>query len=698
MNQPLPAPAVPHSRNHGASHIGRYVAGAIAFLGMLAVFYNLLVDNMPKGEARLVEARTPWSVDEVQGYTPWPEETVRIAETIAVQDGGRIKPLSSLAAFQMLGIHGARSMKVRGTEDGEVYKLKPTEWMLDALFRPYFAIHQPTFRIDNSDLLHAIDLPVRGRRDRYSYADLRPGIPRLIEQARAYEAIDSKERDPMQQQTIDVAYNIRSYEALLRYFDFARHGVRLIGSGTDGQPDQVASISAMMATTPRIRQQIAEAQQAGTALNPNLQSLLEQVLDASNFAKYGLFLLPPSDGDLPVWQSAGDAIMGVMTSADTHPTTTIEDIKTLELAVDAAATGDDAAFTEALTAVRDRFSERTEKRGVASRVKLEAAHYRQNAFLVALVLFIIGSISAMAMWVLHQNRAGGILAKVTFGATALGVGLCVAAIVQRCIIMQRAPIGNLYDTIIFIAATGVLLGLIVEWFTRRRFALGLSPILGVLLILLARRYEMGDAKDHMDPLVAVLDSNFWLSTHVITITLGYSAGLVAAVLSCGYVLLRGLHLADDDRDLRRSLSRAVYGCICLCLFLSLVGTVLGGIWANYSWGRFWGWDPKENGALMICLWTLAMLHARLGGFLKEWGLHLASIFTACVIAFSWWHVNFLGVGLHNYGFTAGKNTIWAFYIVMGLFIVFGGIAAMFTAKPNRLSQPGATLAPRPSKG
>jgi len=662
-------------QRQGASRTGRIVAGILAFGGMLAVFYNLVVDNMPKGEIRVVE-----------GYTPWSEETLKAAETIPVQDGGRIKPLSSLAGFRMLGVHGARSMKVQDAENGNVYKIKPTEWILDALFRPQFAVHQPTFRIDNSEILHAVDLPTRGRRDRYSYEDLRPGIARLIEQARTYEAIESDDRDPMQQQTIDLAYSIRSYETLLRYFDFARFGIRLIGSGTNGEPDKVSSVSTVMATTPQIRQQIAQAQQAGEPLHPNIQGLLEQVLDASNLAKHGLFMLPPTDPDSPAWLSAGDAIMAVMTGAATDPITTIEDIQAMEKTIDAVGSEDESTFTKALTALDERFGARADGRGQMKRVALEAAHYRKNAFLNALVLFIIGSISAMAMWVLNQNRAGNILARITFGATAIGMALCTLAIVQRCIIMQRPPIGNLYDTIIFIGTTGVMLGLIVEWFTRKRFALGLSPILGVLLILLARRYEMGDAKDHMDPLVAVLDSNFWLATHVITITLGYSAGLLAAVLSCGYVLLRGLRLVADDRDLRTSLTRAVYGCICLCLFLSLVGTVLGGIWANYSWGRFWGWDPKENGALMICLWTLAMLHARLGGFLKEWALHLASIFTACIIAFSWWHVNFLGVGLHNYGFTAGKNTIWTFYGVMVAFIAFGGLAAMLSGKPPARSQ------------
>jgi ABC-type transport system involved in cytochrome c biogenesis permease subunit len=216
--------------------------------------------------------------------------------------------------------------------------------------------------------------------------------------------------------------------------------------------------------------------------------------------------------------------------------------------------------------------------------------------------------------------------------------------------------------------------------TKRRFALGVAPILGVLLIVLARRYEVGDAKDHMDPLVAVLDSNYWLTTHVITITLGYSAGLLSAFLSFSYLLMRGLRLDEGDREIRRAFSRAVYGMICLTLFLSLVGTVLGGIWANDSWGRFWGWDPKENGALLIVLWTLAILHARLGGYIRDWGLHFASVFTAAVVTFSWWHVNFLGVGLHNYGFTAGKNTIWLFYAVILVILIFGFIARMLEGK------------------
>ena len=251
--------------------------------------------------------------------------------------------------------------------------------------------------------------------------------------------------------------------------------------------------------------------------------------------------------------------------------------------------------------------------------------------------------------------------------------MLLVAIGMRVFIMWRPPVGNLYDTVLFIGVVMVLLLFFMEWLSKNRLAMTLIPVVGLALVLLARRFEVGDAKDHMDPLVAVLNSNYWLSTHVITVTMGYAGGLLTAALSVVYVLMRGLGLGSQASRVLKQLTTAAYGCLCLTLFLSLVGTVLGGIWANDSWGRFWGWDPKENGALMIVLWSLVILHARLGGLIREWGFHLASLVLACIVSFSWWHVNFLGVGLHNYGFTSGKMTIWLFYAVMALLMLFGVI-------------------------
>ena len=663
--------------SNSSSKVGRWIAAALALVGLIAIFTNLVIDNMAKGEVRKIE-----------GYTPWPEETLQIAETLPVQNGGRIKPLSTFAGFTMLGLHGARSMTIEGEpaklssfarfvkglggENERTIKIKPTAWLMDSLFRPQLAIKLPTFRIDNSAVLEAIGVKPRDKRDRYSYEDIEPGREKLVELAQSYEAIEKEKRDPLQSQTIDLAYNLRNYESLLGYFGFAHFGVTLHGTGKDGAPEQHADISAVMTTAPQIRQQISQSQAQGKAMDSHLQSLMQQVFDAANFAKFGLFILPPADLKDPTWLSAGNAIMVPISETKIDPQLAISDIKALEST--ARSVTDVSAFRKELTTLRDRLAQRAEARSEYRHVPLEASYYQKNWFLYALDFFIFGTLTALAMWTVGQGKAGSILYWATLATTTAGLVYCIIPIVKRCIIMQRPPVGNLYDTIIFIGASVVLIALMIEWMTRRRFALGIAPILGTLLIILARRFELGDAKDNMDPLVAVLNSNYWLTIHVLTITLGYAAGLLSAFLSFIYLLMRGLGLDDGDKDIRRSLTRAVYGMICLTLFLSLVGTVLGGVWANDSWGRFWGWDPKENGALLIVLWTLSILHARLGGYIREWGLHFAAVFTGAVVTFSWWHVNFLGVGLHNYGFTAGKGTIWLFYIVILTILVFGVIA------------------------
>jgi ABC-type transport system involved in cytochrome c biogenesis permease subunit len=306
---------------------------------------------------------------------------------------------------------------------------------------------------------------------------------------------------------------------------------------------------------------------------------------------------------------------------------------------------------------------------------MEANYFRKNWLVNALICFLLATVVSAVMLFTGDSFAGKLSYWTTLGLLVCGLVNVIVPIVTRSIIMLRPPVGNLYDTIIFIDMALVIFALLVLWMSKKRFVLGITPIVAAFLIVLARLFEQGEAKDHLDPLIAVLRSNFWLSTHVISITLGYAAGLITAMISVVYVLLRTLGLDNGDVAQRRSVTRAVYGCLGLTLCLSLIGTVLGGIWANDSWGRFWGWDPKENGALMIVLWTLAILHARLGGYIREWGLHLCSMFGGIVVAFSWWHVNFLGIGLHNYGFAADKiKALYGYYAVMAVFILWGGIA------------------------
>jgi len=156
---------------------------------------------------------------------------------------------------------------------------------------------------------------------------------------------------------------------------------------------------------------------------------------------------------------------------------------------------------------------------------------------------------------------------------------------------------------------------------------------------------------------------------VVVITTGYASMFLAGILAILYVL-RGLFTPSLTAATGKSLSRMVYGIVCFSTLFSFVGTILGGIWADQSWGRFWGWDPKENGALLIVIWCAVILHARWGGLIKERGLMAMAIFGNIVTSFSWFGVNMLGVGLHSYGFM-DKAFVWLIGFIASQVVLIG---------------------------
>ena len=643
--------------------IGRWIAFSLGIAAVAWIVSIALKDSRPEGDVRTVA-----------GYNPWEKETLELASLLPVQDGGRVKPLGTFAGFTMLGLHGARSMEIIG-EGGQKVKIKPLDWMLDCFFRPELAKELPTFRVDNSEILEAVGIDAKGRRDRYSYNDLLPGLDKMKQLAASYEQIsrqDPKLLKPIEKQTLDQVYTVRTFEFLTGYMEFARNGLLPASGKAEGK---ILPVSEVMTAAPKIRAEL-QAAASGQPVSQQVQTIAVLVEQAANSAKFGLNLFPSANKDDKEWISAGGRIFNIFTGTTREPEQSIKDIKMLEDVALSLKDGE-SAFRGKFAALESSIVSRAKERGEYRSIPLEADYFKKNWFIYALVWFLMAVVSAGVMFFTGQTLAGKISHWATVAFLSLGLVYLIIPIVKRSIIMQRPPVGNLYDTIIFIDMAIVIFALLVEWMTRKRFVLGITPIVAAFLIVLARRFEVGEGKDHLDPLVAVLRSNYWLSTHVITITLGYASGLITALLAIVYVLLRALGLDGGDVSLRRSITRAVYGCVCLTLVLSLIGTVLGGIWANDSWGRFWGWDPKENGALMIVLWSLAILHARLGGYIKEWGIHLSSIAGAMVVGFSWWHVNFLNVGLHNYGFAAEKLwTVYLFYGVMMAFIVLGGITCL----------------------
>ena len=345
----------------------------------------------------------------------------------------------------------------------------------------------------------------------------------------------------------------------------------------------------------------------------------------------------------------------------------------------AAQRSDHAAFGTTLNRVVTANESAATTRGQEWRVPWEIVYNRADFFYYALQAFVFAFLAQAISWLVAPGGRGArFLHAATWVLMGAGLALLLGGMVVRSVIMGRwvtSVVTNLYETILFNTAFVVVLGLVAEWITRKRLALPVTAGLAAVGMFLAMKHDSGKASDTLEPLQAVLNTNFWLSIHVTTINIGYAAGLLAAGFAAVYLVARLFDPARRDAGFYKTLTGCTYGLVCFGLLFSLVGTILGGLWANDSWGRFWGWDPKENGALMIVLGNLVILHSRLGGYIKEFGLAMLTLLNGAVIAFSWWHVNLLGVGLHSYGFTSGvKEVVFLFYYAILAIAALGVVA------------------------
>ena len=155
--------------------------------------------------------------------------------------------------------------------------------------------------------------------------------------------------------------------------------------------------------------------------------------------------------------------------------------------------------------------------------------------------------------------------------------------------MERPPVSTLYESVIFVAFVVILFAIILEYFRRDGLGIFVGTVSGSIFHYIGFGYSADG--DTLGMLVAVLNSNFWLATHVTTITMGYGASLVAGFI--GHLYLVQAIRQPENKSSLKSLFNNLFGITLIALFFTLFGTILGGIWADQSWGRFWGWDPKR---------------------------------------------------------------------------------------------------------
>jgi cytochrome c-type biogenesis protein CcsB len=574
---------------------------------------NQFAKYFPWGVLALAMASLTWAA--WPASSPKGKQDLINFSKLPVVDGGRVKPLDSVARVALMTISGKATFHEGKFHDN--FKGKPKyqpaiKWLLDVMamgprLEYDVAVDYEVFRIDNLDVLNLLNLKPRPGWYRYSMGEIGPRIAEVEHRAKQLEGMEEKDQTLFDKKLLELASHLNLFLSLAHWR--SPHAV------------------------------------------------------------------PPSDAN-PEWQTLVKAL-------GAKDMTAVPLLKLLM--VHRGGFDQTEAFNEELASYQKDLDHQLPEQTAMARFEVffnKFAPFYQCAVLYFWV-FLLACVGWLG-WTEPLHRAGFWLAIFTFVVHT-------SAIVARIYLSGRPPVTNLYSSAVFIGWGCVGLGLFLEFVYRNGLGLVVASVTGGLTLIVA--HYLGTSGDTLETLQAVLDTNFWLSTHVVAITLGYTAAFVAGFLGIAYVLL-GVFTPMLQRKVRdvnpvvrhellgvtsillknetlgHALVKMIYGVVCFATLLSFVGTVLGGIWADQSWGRFWGWDPKENGALMIVLWSALILHARWAGVIKQRGLATMAIGGNIVTAWSWFGVNMLGVGLHAYGFMSGA-VFWLVLFVFSQLVLIG---------------------------
>ncbi|MEN7972384.1 MAG: cytochrome c biogenesis protein CcsA [Verrucomicrobiota bacterium] len=532
---------------------------------------------------------------------------------------GRKKPIDTFARNLLTVISGKQSVRINGE------KVPAVEWLLDNVSGRSEALDYPVFRIENIDVLSSLGLEER-KGFRYSYRELLPKLGTLDSAARSAFGKREHQRDLYDKQVMKAANKIFLHQNIMASFE---------------DPSSIPK-EQLMSTAQRYMR--LENQSIPLVIppdsgNPNWRPLMSALLAD-----------PSDDSFQKVWSSV----------------------------LSAYREGDVESFNNGLKKYGALL--RSENPAVLEKLRFEVFYNRFGAFMRSAQLYLLVSILSLFGWLFRKEGLLGVARMLMVCAFIPHT----FAIVARSFLSGYPPVTNLYSSAIFIGWAAVAAGIVFETGFRRK-AGGMGNLVGGIAgfaTLLIAHFLAGDG-DTMEQMRAVLDTRFWLTTHVITIALGYMGTFVSGTIGIFYIL-SGLFSRRLDGETKENLYRMMYGITCFALLLSFVGTVLGGLWADDSWGRFWGWDPKENGALLIVIWNAIMLHARYGGMIRARGFAVMAVFGNIVTAWSWFGVNQLGVGLHSYGFTQSATFWLLMFVLSQFFVVLLGLVPLRFWKSNEM--------------
>ena len=428
-----------------------------------------------------------------------------------------------------------------------------------------------------------------------------------------------------------------------------------------------------------LAQQAAALRQSGQLvprLNMEAQTVLGrlQLFDALG-ATTAFLLAPPPPGSTEgaPWLSI-DQLAAAYPPEKAAPV--LQDLRNLNIA---AREGDDATFAAAAQRLQtDLRALNPDVYPPDNVIKRENLYNRLQPFdtamwllLPAALLLIAGARHGPRHWILRGGVALSIASLV----------FMVYGLFLRVLIAGRAPVTNMYESVVWVAMGTVLFGLIFYAVYRNRLMLLSALPVSFLCLLLVRSLPVA-MPSRLDPLLPVLRDNFWLTVHVLVITLSYAA--FALALGFAHVILWRYIRHPETAPALRQLHDWLYRMMFVGLILLAAGTILGGVWANYSWGRFWGWDPKETWALIALLMYVVAIHGKMAGWWGDFGIAVAAIVNFAGIIMAWYGVNYiLGAGLHSYGFgVGGEGYILIFLGIEAAYLTLALVRHRSAQKPN----------------
>jgi ABC-type transport system involved in cytochrome c biogenesis permease subunit len=582
---------------------------------------------------------------------------------------GRIKPIDTVARSSLLQLQGRQTVT---TPDER--SLLPIEWLLDVVFRPELADTYQTFEIVDPDVLALIDLKAEdgAGEKRFSLRQIQPKISEVQRQMQLAQPVDPQARSRFQRAIVQLYGNLVHYQRL-RHALVAPNRTDFLGDLLKFQDNVAAGVAAV-----RAKQANQPHDEAAAKAMTDIGEQFVIMAESTN-----LLVIPPDadNNDPTAWRPAGGVLLETFRTGRVNA-------GALAYAGFAHAWRNEKSeqFNKLIDLFRadlsKRYEEALKKSDIEARFNAAQPFYR-SSILYGLALFI-----GLFSWLAWPDTLG----RSAFWLVAVAWVLCTAGIATRMWLEGRPPVTNLYSSALFVGWGSAGLCLILEKFFRNAIASVAAGSIGIATLVIAHHLSLSG--DTMEMMRAVLDSNFWLATHVIVVTAGYSATFLAGFLAIIYIL-RGLFTRTLDRGSADALTRMVYGIVCFATLFSFVGTILGGIWADQSWGRFWGWDPKENGALIIVIWNAVILHARWGGLIKQRGLMALTVGGNIATAWSWFGTNMLGVGLHSYGFTdSAFVSLTGFAISQILIIALANIPLRKWRSYEAMTERPAPTAPR----